>query len=117
LSESRFPDLLETLVVKVCSGIIGLEPRALQAGGRRFDPGHVHQSVGNLSEASGFFWFFFCTTVENHALLEIGGRSLQGKTSPHVVKRVLATRADFVRDVFPRCIPDWHGFHFSRGLR
>ena len=46
-------DLLETLVVKVCSGIVGDEFRALQAGGRRFDPGHVHQpfnwSTRNLS--------------------------------------------------------------------
>jgi len=33
LSESRFPDLLERLVVKVSSGIVGVEFCALQAGG------------------------------------------------------------------------------------
>jgi hypothetical protein len=33
--------LLERLVVKVSSGIVGVEFRALQAGGRRFDPGHI----------------------------------------------------------------------------
>jgi hypothetical protein len=32
LSESRFPDLLETLVVKVLDGIVGDKLRALQAG-------------------------------------------------------------------------------------
>jgi hypothetical protein len=34
--------LLERLVVKVSSGIVGVEFRALQAGGRRFGPGHIH---------------------------------------------------------------------------
>jgi hypothetical protein len=47
LSESRFPDLLERLVVKVSSGIVGVEFRALQAGGHRFDPRHVHQFLPN----------------------------------------------------------------------
>jgi len=38
LRESRFLDLLETLVVKILDGIVGDEPRALQAGGRGSSP-------------------------------------------------------------------------------
>jgi hypothetical protein len=29
--------------------IVGTDSRALQAGGHRFDPGHVHQSIQQLS--------------------------------------------------------------------
>ena len=51
MSEGRFPDLLETLVVKIPSGIVGGEPRALQAGGHRFDPDHVHQLNSRIRES------------------------------------------------------------------
>ncbi len=36
--------MLKTLAVKMTGGVIGAEFRALQAGGRRFEPGHVHQN-------------------------------------------------------------------------
>jgi len=35
--------MLETLVVKILSGIVGAEVGALQAGGRGFESPHVHQ--------------------------------------------------------------------------
>jgi len=33
--------------------VVGRDSRALQAGGHRFDPGHVHQSIQRFSGSVG----------------------------------------------------------------
>jgi hypothetical protein len=42
-AKSRFPKVLKTLETKTRKGTIGEDAGSLQAGGHRFDPGHVHQ--------------------------------------------------------------------------
>ena len=46
-SESRFPELLKTLETKGEEGAIREDSRALQAGGQRFEPAHLHQHIDN----------------------------------------------------------------------
>jgi hypothetical protein len=47
-AKSRFLKLLKTLETKISERTIGEDSGSLQAGGRRFDPGHVHHILNNL---------------------------------------------------------------------
>jgi hypothetical protein len=58
---------LERLVVKILGGIGGDKFRALQAGGHRFDPGHVPQNLTYF-----LFVIYAATPVCDFALVFLG---------------------------------------------
>src|SRR2546426_2127447 len=60
-SESRFPKLLKTLETKIVDGAVGEDSGSLQAGGHRFDPGHVHQL--NPRSLNHLRCNFYCTIL------------------------------------------------------
>ncbi len=60
-AKSRFPKLLKTLETKIREGTIGEDSGSLQAGGHRFDPGHVHQL--NSRSLNYLRSFFYCTIL------------------------------------------------------
>ena len=48
VSEKQIPKLLKTLETKIVDGANREDSGSLQAGGHRFDPGHVHQCFQSL---------------------------------------------------------------------
>src|SRR5713101_1581212 len=64
LSKKQIPKLLKTLETKIVDGAIGEDSGSLQAGGHRFDPGHVHQLNSALpiiyaAFSAALFWCNF----------------------------------------------------------
>jgi hypothetical protein len=75
--KSRFPKLLKTLKTKRVEGANREDSGSLQAGGHRFDPGHVHQLIPSLpityaAFSVALFWCNFGTIGTTDGLLEAG---------------------------------------------